>query len=144
MFFRFPTLILSVLTFWLSARCSKVRFEHCTNARGAIVPSAQAEGAKSARSSHGRDLSRIRVRGFPLEYIDIQENSTRMLQPSCFAPMFACFVREPLSHHLNLAFGQRATGAISLQQRLSDFLAYSRPPTMKISSLTFVSACRLS
>ena len=52
--------------------------------------------------------------------------------------MFACFVWEPLSHHLNLASGQRATGAISLQQSLSDFLAYTRPPTIKTNSLAFV------
>ena len=49
-----------------------------------------------------------------------------------------------LSHHLNLAFGQRGTGALSLQRRLSDFSASTRPPTVKITSLAFVSVCRLA
>ena len=59
-------MILSVITCWLCAHCSKTRFEHCTNARGAIAPSAQAKGV-----NHGRDLSRIRVKESYLEYHDL-------------------------------------------------------------------------
>ena len=121
-------MILSVFTCWLGAHCSKARFGQRTNAREVIAPPTQAEEANSARSSHGRAPSRIRVKGFPEFKPEFKQNSTRMLQPSCFAPMFACFVWELLSHHLNCAFGQRATHAIALQRRLSDFSGSTPSP----------------
>ena len=89
MFFRFPILILSVFTFWLSAHCSKAKFGQRIDVRGAIAPSAQAEGAKSARFNHGRGLSKIRVKGFPPEYTDIQTEFNQNAAVFMFRTFFA-------------------------------------------------------